>query len=122
MSTSVGASAQSIQADFMKLLVTQLQNQNPMEPLDNNQMATQLAQLSSLEQLEHMNGTFQEVLASQQRTQAAALIGKEVEYVAGDTDNVLVGRVDEVNVYDTDVRLSIGADDVPLDAVTSIRN
>ena len=41
--------------DFMKLLVTELQNQNPLEPLDNQQMAAQLAQFSQLEQSEQMN-------------------------------------------------------------------
>ena len=49
------SSASKIQMDYMNLLITQLQNQNPLEPLDNNQMATQLAQLSQLQQLESMN-------------------------------------------------------------------
>ena len=39
MSTSEIASASSIQMDYMKLLITQLQNQNPLEPMDNNEMA-----------------------------------------------------------------------------------
>ncbi|MHC4424212.1 MAG: flagellar hook capping FlgD N-terminal domain-containing protein, partial [Planctomycetota bacterium] len=45
------ASASDIQMDYMKLLITQLQNQNPLEPLSNNEMASQLAQFSSLQQL-----------------------------------------------------------------------
>jgi len=55
-------SASSIQADYMKLLVTQLQNQNPLEPLDNNEMASQLAQFSQLQQLESMNSNFESFL------------------------------------------------------------
>ncbi len=48
MSTSAVTSSSKIQTDYMKLLVTQLQNQNPLEPLDNNEMASQLAQFSQL--------------------------------------------------------------------------
>ena len=52
-------SSSQIQMDYMNLLIVQLQNQNPLEPLDNNQMATQLAQLSQLQQLESMNKNLQ---------------------------------------------------------------
>jgi flagellar hook assembly protein FlgD len=78
MSTpSVTATASDIQMDYMKLLVTQLQNQNPLEPLDNNEMASQLAQFSQLQQLENMNSSFVQVLAAAERSYANSLIGKE---------------------------------------------
>jgi len=62
-STSAIGTASDIQMDYMKLLITQLQNQNPLEPLNNNEMASQLAQFSQLQQLESMNSTFAQVLA-----------------------------------------------------------
>ncbi len=114
--------AGEIRTDFMNLLVVQLRNQNPMEPLDNNEMASQLAQLSSLEQLENMNRTFREVLAGQERLQAMALIGKEIEFLPEGADETLAGRVDEVNVYDAGVRLTVGGHVIDLDAVQSIRD
>jgi len=114
--------AGEIRTDFMNLLVVQLRNQNPMEPLDNNEMASQLAQLSSLEQLENMNRTFREVLAGQERLQAMALIGKEIEFRREGADETLTGRVDEVNVYDTGVRLTVAGHVIDLDAVQSIRD
>src|SRR4030043_1746709 len=83
-SSSALNSASTIQMDYMKLLITQLQNQNPLEPLDNNEMASQLAQFSQLQQLESMNTSFSDVLAGIQRTYAASLIGKEVSFVGGD--------------------------------------
>ncbi|GAI50373.1 unnamed protein product [marine sediment metagenome] len=58
------SSASNIQMDYMKLLITQLQNQNPLEPLDNNEMASQLAQFSQLQQLETMNNSFSQSLAT----------------------------------------------------------
>ena len=80
-------SASSIQADYMKLLITQLQNQNPLEPLDNNDMASQLAQFSQLQQLESMNSSlelmsssFAKVLAATKRSYASSLIGKEITF------------------------------------------
>jgi flagellar basal-body rod modification protein FlgD len=71
MSTSsVTATASDIQMDYMKLLVTQLQNQNPLEPLDNNEMASQLAQFSQLQQLETMSSSFVQVLDTVERDYA----------------------------------------------------
>jgi len=116
------STAGEIRTDFMNLLVVQLRNQNPMEPLDNNEMASQLAQLSSLEQLENMKWTFREVLASQERLQAVALIGKEIEFIPEGSEETLTGRVDEVNVYDSGVRLTVGEHAIDLDAVRSIRD
>ena len=76
------SSASDIHMDYMTLLVTQLQNQNPLEPLDNNEMASQLAQFSQLQQLESMNTSFSEVLTDMQRAYAASLIGKEISFYA----------------------------------------
>ncbi len=73
--------ASNIQMDYMKLLITQLHNQNPLEPLDNNEMASQLAQFSQLQQLESMNTNFAKVLATTELTYANSLIGKEVSFM-----------------------------------------
>ena len=77
-------SASNIQMDYMKLLITQLQNQNPLEPLDNNEMASQLAQFSQLQQLEIMNASFSEVLIATQRNYANSLLGKTVTFYSQD--------------------------------------
>ena len=115
------ATSGQIQMDFMKLLVTQLQNQNPLEPLDNNEMASQLAQLSSLEQLENMSGTFRQVLAGQERLQALALIGKQVDFLPEGQTDVVTGRVESVTVTEDGVRVRVGEHTVDLDSIQSIR-
>ena len=87
MSSVSGIStASNIQMDYMKLLIAQLRNQNPLEPLDNNEMASQLAQFSSLQQLESMNSSFAEVLALTNRSYANSLIGKGVTFFAQDIE------------------------------------
>jgi flagellar basal-body rod modification protein FlgD len=86
--------------DYMKLLVTQLQNQNPLEPLDNNEMASQLAQFSQLQQLESMSLSFADVLITINRSYANSLLGKNVTFYARDETtgelNKKVGTVDSV--------------------------
>ena len=93
-------SASDIQMDYMKLLITQLQNQNPLEPLNNQEMASQLAQFSQLQQLESMNSSFAGVLTTTNRNYANSLLGKNVTFYAEDmTTGELskkTGRVDSV--------------------------
>jgi flagellar basal-body rod modification protein FlgD len=70
------------QGDFLNLFVTQMRFQNPLEPMDNNQMATQLAQFNSVEALNtmtHILETMTAYQASMSNLNAAGLIGKKVE-------------------------------------------
>lgn len=78
---------------FLKLMIAQLQNQDPLEPLDGTDYSAQLAQFSSLEQMQNINETLNRSLdanyllsQSVNNTMTANLIGKEVK-IAGDTVN-----------------------------------
>ena len=62
--TEALSGSSDIKMDYMKLLVAELQNQNPLEPMDNNEMASQLSQFSMLEQMESMNSNFAKTLES----------------------------------------------------------
>ena len=71
--------------DFLKMLTAQLQYQNPMDPMNDEQFVSQMAQFSSLEQLQNMNSTLSQnvqwnMLLSQtiNNTMATSLIGKEI--------------------------------------------
>ena len=125
-SPSLINSASSIQMDYMKLLITQLRNQNPLEPLDNNEMASQLAQFSQLQQLESMNSSFAGVLATTERTYANSLIGKEVSFAA-ETDTgdqqLVSGTVQEVyNNVEGQILLAVADQRVALEDVISVKN
>jgi flagellar basal-body rod modification protein FlgD len=69
------------QDDFLKLLIAQLQNQDPLKPMDNQEFAAQLATFNSLGQLIDMNeklGSMQSGQGLANQFNAASLIGKEV--------------------------------------------
>ena len=70
------------QADFLKIFVTQMKFQDPLEPLDNYQMASQMAQFSMVQSLNSMTASMKSMESSQaavNNLQAAALVGKKVE-------------------------------------------
>ena len=110
MASVEASSSSQIQMDYMKLLVSQLQNQNPLDPMDNNQMASQLAQFSQLSQLEGMNSSFADVLSTTNRNYANSLLDKNVNfYLANEVSGELElkkGRVDSV-FYDIETRESL---------------
>jgi len=120
------ASARDIQTDYMKLLVTQLQNQNPLEPLDNKDMSAQLAQFSQLQQMENLNTSFAQMLDSVQRSYASSLIGKEVAFRAQAADGTLetrTGEVEEVTIGEAGkILLRIDDQQINLADVISIRD
>lgn len=67
---------------FMRLLLAQLQNQDPLNPMDATEFSAQLAQFSSLEQMYNMNESLQTLIASQEtgnKYDVLGLIGKEIE-------------------------------------------
>lgn len=85
---------------FLKLLTTQLRNQDPLNPMDNAQMTSQMAQISTVDGIEKLNATLQKMLASTvdaEAMQAAALVGHQV-MVAGSslklTDSGAAGGVE----------------------------
>jgi flagellar basal-body rod modification protein FlgD len=72
---------------FLNLLITQLQNQDPLDPLDANEFTSQLVQFASVEQQIHQNANLEKLVAGQQNTQVAAMVsylGTTIEAV-GDT-------------------------------------
>jgi len=103
-----GINAGDIRTDYMKLLIAELRNQNPLEPMDNYQMASQLTQLGQLEQLQGMGGSFEKVLAATQQGQAAALIGKQVSFYPPDGSAAVTGQVEGVDIVGGQVQLRVG--------------
>lgn len=68
---------------FLKILITQLQNQDPTSPMDDKEFIAQMAQFSSLEQMQNMTKAMEDLLASQQQSQMmsySTFIGKEVKW------------------------------------------
>jgi flagellar basal-body rod modification protein FlgD len=86
-STATASSAAEIQDRFLKLLVAQMRHQDPLNPLDNAQVTTQLAQISTVSGLDKLNASLSGLTASlmsAQSAQSASLIGRQV-YASGST-------------------------------------
>ncbi len=71
--------------DFLKLLITQLQNQDPTSPMENTQFIAQMAQFSSLEQMTNMSTEFAKLANMLNSGEAVGLLGKSVEVASGET-------------------------------------
>ena len=118
--SGISGSSEDIRTNYLNLLVTQLRNQNPLEPMSNNEMASQLASISQLEHLESLDNTFHRALLAAQHNEAVALIGKEVIFLVPGQEDAFVGDVKAVDIVDGEALLRIGDYEVPLDAVRSI--
>lgn len=82
-STNTSATAKKNNASessdrFLTLLVAQMKNQDPLNPLDNAQVTSQMAQISTVEGIDKLNNTMNSVLGQIQSAQAASLVGRDV--------------------------------------------
>jgi flagellar basal-body rod modification protein FlgD len=112
---------------FMKLLVNQIKNQDPLSPVDNQEFVAQLAQFSSLEQMQTLNDNIvglavlqQSNALMEQLTSSSALIGRSVEYLDPQTGESMTGTVTSVKLEDGLAVLNIGGKDVPLVNVSEV--
>jgi flagellar basal-body rod modification protein FlgD len=80
--------------DFLKLLITQLQHQDPTSPVEDKDFIAQMAQFSSLEQMTNMSSGFQKLSGLLASSEASQVLGKTVELRDG--DNLVHGVVDKV--------------------------
>ncbi len=87
------------QDDFLKLVIAQLQNQNPLEPQKDTEFIAQMAQFDTLNQIRELNQAMTVMRGLAELSQASALVGKQVQAVtsAGQTVTGTVGSVSMVN-------------------------
>lgn len=104
---------------FLKLLVTQLSNQDPSSPMNTNEMIAQTTQLASMEQLTQLTTMTSESFALSMRQTAAALIGREAQYL--DAEGVShTGIVTSVSFTGPVPLVTVGDKSVPLDALSGL--
>ena len=103
------------QTAFLELMITQMNNQDPLSPQDNSQFIAQLAQFSSVEGIQRLNESFDDFagnFTSNRALQASSLVGRSVT-VPGDTthllDNQLVAGVASLPSTTTDLNVNIYA-------------
>ncbi len=106
-------------SDFLRLLVNQVQHQDPLNPMSNEEFVGQLTQFSILEQNQNLNSTVQALMQRGDMQYAASLVGRHVVTMSGET--TISGRVESITFVDgAEPRLTINGQQVPLSAVIEV--
>ncbi|MFN0059555.1 MAG: flagellar hook assembly protein FlgD [Planctomycetota bacterium] len=117
--TSRSANSALSTDDFFKIMITEMSNQDPLEPLDNQQFLNQLTQMQTLQATTKLSEGIEALLLGQQISSAGALIGREVAGMSAEGVE-LGGVVDRVIIQDQQVLLGIGSGLVPLSRVNEV--
>jgi flagellar basal-body rod modification protein FlgD len=106
--------------DFLRLLVTQLENQDPTSPLDDKEFIAQMAQFSTLEQMTQMNTTLSNLIINNKLNLSYSLLGKNVEVLDSTTGEIESGVVSEVSFGDGTPSISFNGLTYSVDEVTRV--
>src|SRR3954464_5116904 len=98
-SDSTASSTMVDKDTFLKLLVAQLQHQDPTSPQDSSQWTAQMAQFSTVEQLTNLATSSAKSVKSAAMSQAGGLLGREVTYIGADKQTV-TGTVQRIDAGD----------------------
>lgn len=111
---------------FMQLLITELQNQDPLNPMENSEILDQISQIREISATNQLSDTLDAVLLGQNMSTASSLIGRRIHALSDDAENV-EGTVERVTV-DLDqggsgtriLRVHVGPHQVDLNNVREI--
>lgn len=106
-------------ADFMTLLIAQLQNQDPMEPLGPSEFMAQLAQLQSVTQLSALNDTMRGLAQNQAMAGPASLLGREVTW--RDATGERQGVVSELRLQGETLQPVVEGQVIPWNLISAVR-
>jgi len=111
---------------FLKLMITELQNQDPLNPVDNSQFLQQITQIREITATDHLTTTLDSVLQGTNLTTASGLIGKSVKALTDDASDVS-GVVDRVSVAEDEktkirsIRVHIGENAIKLENIREVK-
>ncbi|MCK5708801.1 MAG: hypothetical protein KAI43_14225 [Candidatus Aureabacteria bacterium] len=116
--------------DFMLLLMAQLQNQDPSEPVSNSEFLAQLAQFNQMEAMSNMGENIEALVKTNNMARGGSLIGRVITGVDKFTGESVRGFVAKVSMLDDEVTLHteqydsegnfLGQNDVLMDSITEI--
>jgi flagellar basal-body rod modification protein FlgD len=105
--------------DFLKMLIAQLQYQDPTNPMDSDQLLNQISQMQALQSNLSLSDSIKSMTLSQQLTSATSFLGKQV--VGTDANKKQIsGTVDSVVVNSGTTYLSVAGSQVPLANVSNV--
>ncbi|WP_376745616.1 flagellar hook capping FlgD N-terminal domain-containing protein [Paenibacillus sedimenti] len=109
--------------DFLKILITQLQNQDPTQPLQDKEFIAQMAQFTSVEQLTNMASEMK--LMRQSLGFVSGMIGKSITWTATDSSGASIeksGIVDSITFKDGNQYANVKGEEISLDKLKKIEN
>ena|SRR5436190_21116438 len=113
-------------SDFLQLMIAELQQQDPLNPMDNSQLVQQIGAIRELGATTKLTSTLDTVLMGQNISTASGLIGKSIDAL-DDQGNTVQGKVDRVTVTTDqkdeskrEVRVHVGAKEIQLKNVREI--
>lgn len=105
--------------DFLKLMIAEMQNQDPTSPMDNSQILQQLSQMQSINASKQLSDTLQNVVLGQGLLSSSALIGRSVKALTDDGQTV-TGSVDKVVIEDSVPKLMVNDQKIQMKNVSEI--
>lgn len=103
---------------FLTLMIEQLKNQDPLEPMDNSQMIAQQAALTQVTELQKMN---ENMSTNNMILQATSLVGKEVTLIdPNDTTKTITGTVTSANFTSNTATVTVNGEEYPIGLVMSV--
>jgi flagellar basal-body rod modification protein FlgD len=121
--SSSGAGLSSVQVSpdqFLKLLIAELSNQDPMNPMDQPQFIGQLAQMQSVSELRSLNDMLTANAGQASTTAAIALLGHTVTWRDPSTEATVSGKVDAVLLTSSGSAVKVGDSEVSTSDLLSV--
>lgn len=108
--------------DFLRLLIEQLKHQDPLEPVNNQEFIAQMAQFSSLEQMQNLNKNFETMALLDMASSAMNFLGRNVQAIDPSNGNgeLITGTVSSIKLSNGEAMLVIDGQEIPLTAVQNI--
>ena len=107
--------------DFIKMMVAELENQDPMNPMSNTDMLTQINQMRSITANDKLTSSIEALTLGQQLTTASSLIGQTITGV-NTLGSTITGKVDKVKIEDGVAKLYVGSSIVGIDKITAVND
>ena len=117
--TSTDAFSNMTSSDFIKMLVAELQNQDPTQPVSNTEILQEVSQIKNIQSNAELTTTLQSVLLGQNLATASSLLQKTVTAMTSSGQSI-TGTVNAVSISNGDATLDVGGYAADLSSVTAI--
>lgn len=115
-----GLTSATATVDYLNLLTIQLQNQDPIDPVDQEGLVNDLTQFSILEGIEGLNASFADLVSLQELSNGASIVGKVIQFQDPSSGELLEGPVDTVLKTGDGLSAIVGENAIPLNQILGV--